>query len=390
MIGTLPTELGSQNYGGVTRVVWNLSNKLNEKGFDITVAGIGKYFRQYQKINGIEIYGIGFSIIAILKTIYIFLTSNIRYSSFSPRHLIKLFYSIYFLLFVKNKIDFDVIHVHHIVNQIPYAVTLIGLDVKVISTIHSYTSLVNGEYPKEKRNINIHLQHLDYIIHVSKHLRDVGKELGVKWKCNEKVIYNGINFSTNNTSKEETTNKICFVGSVVKDKGIDKLLSSLDYIDFNEDIELVVVGEGKYKKVIKDNIEKYKYSVTLTGQLSHDRAIETMANSSLLVNPSKSESFGLVYLEALSVGTPVVGFKKIIGEFKEFLDLEENHLKNWMIEYDYSTDSTEMLAEKNLAGLQVKKSKNVKTEKQKIMEEVKRKFGWDKVAIDYANVYNEL
>src|SRR5690606_14688415 len=49
--------------------------------------------------------------------------------------------------------------------------------------------------------------------------------------------------------------------------------------------------------------------------------IKIYNEGSILVVPSKSESFGLVYMEALAVGMPIVGFNETIKEFEQELQI---------------------------------------------------------------------
>jgi len=392
LVGTLPPELGSKNYGGVARVVWNLAKTLKKNGSDVTIGGIGKYYKKYQQKSGIDIYGIGFSLFVLLEASFLMVRQipAIEIHSFSLRHLYKLFYSVYYLLYLNKRVEFDIIHVHHVTNQIPYAVKLTGLNVKVISTIHSYSSLVNDELKREKENINIQLKQSDYITHVSEHLKNIGIRKGIKWESSSEVIYNGVQSINNETRHNTDPVQVCFVGSVTRNKGIDRLIACLNHVGKSKDLELVIVGRGDYEKTIRDNVDKYNYKVTLTGQLNNTLAIETIAKASVLVNPSKSESFGLVYLESLGAGTPVIGYKPLIEEFISYFGIGKSPLKRWLISYDYHTESSEELADKILKILEIKSSNTYQSERIKIIEMVKSNFNWNKIACEYSKLYIEI
>ncbi|SHG35074.1 Glycosyltransferase involved in cell wall bisynthesis [Fodinibius roseus] len=388
LIGTVPPEVGSYNYGGVARVVWRLANALKEQNINFCVGAIGKYFKSYQEKNNIKIYGISFSLNSLISTIWVFL-SKYHWSSarFSLRHYIKLFHAIYFLNSIKRKISFDIIHVHHVINQIPLAAKLLNLDVKIVATIHSYTSLLKDNNRREIDNINMQLRCVHHLTHVSKHLRYVGISKGIKWKCEDEIIYNGIKIYS--LEKAKSNNQICFVGTVSKAKGIEKLISSLKYIN-RKNLRLIVIGKGAYIDNIKEKKEQFPNDVKLLGQLNHTQALKAMAESQVLVNPSKSESFGLVYLEALSVGTPVIGYGPILREFKEYLEIK-GEIKKWVVEFDFKKENSKDLARKISNSLQIKTLNYCLDKKQELIKgKIKEKLCWDKITANYINIYKKI
>lgn len=383
LVGRIPHDLGSRDTGGVAKVVWNLAKSLKINDYDVSIGAMGRYYKKYQKVENVRIYGIGFSIITLFKTFLIFAKQYNFYLKFSFRQSFKLFRSIYFLSYISEKINFDIIHVHHVINQIPFAAKLIGLDAKIIGTIHSYSSVIMG-CKFEKENINFQLKYVDYATHVSNHLRKQAKELNIVFPSYEKVVYNGISITEINNEKVE--DKICFVGSIKKMKGIDTLIESFKYID-NQSLELLIIGENSNSEKTKErgNDRRIKY----LGAVEYQKTIEFMSKSKMLVNPSKSESFGLVYLEALVAGTPVIGYGPILKEFKEYLALNKN-LKEWLIEYDHKCDTPKTLAYKIEEGLFLKGNEKYQANKEEMKNTIKEQFSWQKISLDYGKLYNSI
>jgi glycosyltransferase involved in cell wall biosynthesis len=108
---------------------------------------------------------------------------------------------------------------------------------------------------------------------------------------------------------------ILFVGSLNKSqqyKGLDILIKAFARIRRDKpDLRLVVVGEG-------DGLDIYRRgaaaigvadAVIFAGYIGHDRLAEYYKLATLLAMPSTSrtEGFGMVYIEAGAVGIPVVG-----------------------------------------------------------------------------------
>ena len=101
--------------------------------------------------------------------------------------------------------------------------------------------------------------------------------------------------------------KLLFVGRLVKYKGIEILLEAVKDI---EGIILFIIGEGNLKYKIEQFIEtKNLYDkVKLIKHLSFDELVVYYNFSDIFVLPSiyPNEAFGLVQLEAMACGKPVI------------------------------------------------------------------------------------
>jgi glycosyltransferase involved in cell wall biosynthesis len=119
--------------------------------------------------------------------------------------------------------------------------------------------------------------------------------------------------------------KIIYVGRLIECKGITFLLKSLSQlIDVKFKAKLFLVGDGDFEQEIRHcasslNIED---CVSFLGYQSNPMAF--MEKADLLVLPSKEDGFGRVLLEAMSVGTPVIGTR--IGGIQEVVEHEVNGL----------------------------------------------------------------
>jgi D-inositol-3-phosphate glycosyltransferase len=105
---------------------------------------------------------------------------------------------------------------------------------------------------------------------------------------------------------------ILFVGRVVPIKGIDKLLMALNHLEYHEQLRLLVIGGDKN---CRDEINRIKYlsqnlkadrTVTFLGLVDQEKLPYFYSAADVCVLPSHYESFGLVALESLACGTPVV------------------------------------------------------------------------------------
>lgn len=93
--------------------------------------------------------------------------------------------------------------------------------------------------------------------------------------------------------QEKDKIKVLTCGQFIKRKGIDKVIKACDKF---ENIELTVIGSGKQK------LEKISDKPIFLGQISRNEVLEKMRESDIFILPSKNETFGMVYLEAMASG----------------------------------------------------------------------------------------
>jgi len=103
---------------------------------------------------------------------------------------------------------------------------------------------------------------------------------------------------------------VLYVGRLVKDKNIDKLIRAMALIKRTDpSVRCVIVGHGTEKTHLEKLIAKLELSkhVTIKEPLPEAKDIYAyMKRAKVFVLPSNREGFGIVVLEALGCGTPVV------------------------------------------------------------------------------------
>ena len=106
-------------------------------------------------------------------------------------------------------------------------------------------------------------------------------------------------------------NDILFVGRISDEKGIDDLVKAMPLIlEMCPSAKLHIVGDGniaKLKEIINQSVGCVDISIILHGHMNYDDLFKVYSNASVFVLPSICmESFGLVILEAMSFGIPVI------------------------------------------------------------------------------------
>lgn len=111
----------------------------------------------------------------------------------------------------------------------------------------------------------------------------------------------------NGSSKRNPGIRVLFVGSDFRRKGLDRLLTACASVDVRQcDIqpEIIIVGKGEVPPELRQRCEKSGWKVCAVGPQLDVRPFYT--TSSVLIHPARSEPGGLVLLEAMSQGLPVI------------------------------------------------------------------------------------
>jgi glycosyltransferase involved in cell wall biosynthesis len=138
----------------------------------------------------------------------------------------------------------------------------------------------------------------------------------INWGVKEKnihIIHNGINTPPKTNTAKNKSKTAMYMGALASDKGIFDALEVFSNLYQNDKSwKFYVAGKGDVgmKKYLKDFVHEnsLKDNLTYFGYVSEKKKYELLSKSHILVNPSVREGWGLVNLEANSVGTPVIGY----------------------------------------------------------------------------------
>jgi 1,2-diacylglycerol 3-alpha-glucosyltransferase len=128
----------------------------------------------------------------------------------------------------------------------------------------------------------------------------------------------GIDLKIFNGKKERSNEdeiKILYVGRLVKEKNLDVVIKAARKIEngieeeFKKRTRFVIVGDGPARGYYEGLVKRYgvKDLFLFTGMVKHEQTVRYYRDCDLFIFPSKFETLGLVSIEAMACGLPVVG-----------------------------------------------------------------------------------
>lgn len=329
-LGAIPPEFSGRSAGGVARHSWELSTKLAANGHEVSLlANNLSSSSNPVQIEGVDVYGVsplvGFR--AVSQNVHSIPMGWTVFSWFDGFPLkARIQYVAYFFVCLDTIARFnpDVIHVHHAEVRLSPAIVAtqaIAPAPPLVASIHSTHTVTQsdsiGTAPFETL-IRKNVKHLDNVIYVSRDVQDDFHELFMS-STNEWVVPNPIDLARLSIVPEDppaTASSIItqtheyqllFVGNLVKRKGIYSLIDAIESLSPEYDIHLTIVGDGPER----NRIRSYARECGIFDRISFEGLVDDVSPyynaADLFVLPSYSESFGIVYLEAMSCGIPVIG-----------------------------------------------------------------------------------
>ncbi|MCQ9204957.1 MAG: glycosyltransferase family 4 protein [Omnitrophica bacterium] len=130
-------------------------------------------------------------------------------------------------------------------------------------------------------------------------------------KNKSKIIYNGINFEKFKNS-ELYRNKdkyILTVGRFVYKKGFDILIKAFNLaVREIQEVNLIIAGDGPQRGALEELTQRYNLTnkIKFYGWANREELVQLLKGCEFFVSPSRDEPFGIVIIEALAMGKPVV------------------------------------------------------------------------------------
>ena len=284
-------------YGGAEKVIATLSNELVRSGREVTIVTVLDQ-NDFRHVLDSRI------------TLHSLSIKNFKMSFFS---LCKFIYMNRFDNFIANIWPLTVFS--FLVRLVSPKANLIYVEHCILSEQYKHKNSIFRAL--QKISISIFYRFAHHIVSVSHGVQDDLIGYGAP-RDKISVIYNPLMPSTLNSGgsfdpeilgwiKNSPINLVA-IGQLIKAKNFLNLIKAIDILvnQNKQKLKLLILGDGEERVVMEESIKSYNLenSIFLPGWV--DDPIPYLRLSDLLILSSDYEGFGLVILEALSVGVNVV------------------------------------------------------------------------------------
>jgi glycosyltransferase involved in cell wall biosynthesis len=292
---------------------------------------------------------------------------------------------------------FSVVHVHDWLTMYCGKLIKNTFNIPMVSTIHATEHGRNGGVRTEmQRYISSAEWMLAYeawkVIVCSEYM---GKEVsGVFNVPSDKIslIPNGVEYSSfslefnqeefRRSYAKDDEKLIFYVGRHVYEKGIQVLVEAApDIINSCPNAKFVIAGQGPMTEELKEKVKFFglQEKFVFAGYIDEEEKTKLFKVSQMAVFPSLYEPFGIVALEAMAAGCPVVASD--VGGLQEIILHEANGLKVIPGSRDSLKENVIRLLNDDEFG-----KKLSECSKQVVME----KYAWEKVAMATIELYEKI
>lgn len=269
--------------------------------------------------------------------------------------------------------NYDIIHLHNFLPFISINGLLINSKAKKIMTVHTYPNFQWKHILNKKLIWKAGATYIDHFIFVSESQRLMYKNLD----ANYSIIPNGIDVNESvepRSIKDKDFYKILFIGRKDPRKGLPYLIKAFKLLEniLPNKIELHIIG---VKKPLFSNNTKIKFH----GRVDNLEYNNLRKSCDLMVCPAThGESFGIVLLEGMSDGLPIVsfdnpGYRSVLKDKLEKGIAKEKNPQSLAEKIHAILTDDKLYEELSTAGL-----KQVK------------QYDWKKVALKIESIYKSL
>ncbi|HHU62972.1 MAG TPA: N-acetyl-alpha-D-glucosaminyl L-malate synthase BshA [Clostridiales bacterium] len=292
---------------------------------------------------------------------------------------------------VAQREKLDIIHAHY---AIPHSASaylaremLDRYDLKTVTTLHGTDITVVGKNPQLKNITEFMINQSDCVTSVSSFLTRHTKQF---FNVNKpiKTIYNFINIDRFKRLNAQNTRESLFgtgkkiiihISNFRPVKRIDDVIKTFDLIQREVDCHLLMVGDGPER----NNAYKLAQDLNIISKVhflgKQTDIVKLLSMSDLFLLTSDTESFGLVALEAMACGVPVIASNA--GGIPEVV-------KHGHTGYLCDIGDVHTMARHGIDIL--KDDEKLSEMREKSVEHARNNFTADKIIPRYENVYKQL
>ncbi|MBD1363973.1 glycosyltransferase family 4 protein [Mucilaginibacter sp. ZT4R22] len=271
-----------------------------------------------------------------------------------------------------------------------YKRNTVPIAVRVSTT---FSQIMNDHYPFKSRGMDLIARMEIAFIKKSKHLithaQNHALELEQLFGINHsrfQIIPHGVTLPASAPAKTVKAGpvQVLFVGRLEYRKGIDVLLAAIPLVlKAKPNVQFNIIGadtgDEYQNRFIADTDLTILQKVTFRGKVSDEHLQQAYRDCDIFVAPSRYESFGLIFIEAMSYGKPVIGCDA--GGMPEIITNNYNGL--FAITGDAQSLADKLILLIEDAGLRDELGENA-------LETVREKFTVTQLAASSLNYYQKI
>lgn len=291
----------------------------------------------------------------------------------------------------------DIVHAQHVW-------TLAGVSAKcckehnIPMVITCHGTDIMGVLDEQKRGVNwgtnLAREAAEYasaIVTISQDSNKLAEEVLPATKGKTKWIRNGVDMSVfsidKNINKEEVLKSIgieknydkvvSFVGKLADFKGVDVLIDAVSiYEKNNDDVLTIIAGDGELRKTLEEQAKKLNVkNLVFIGNQPQSKLKEIYNIADCSCVPSRREPFGLVAIEAMACGAPVVATNQ--GGLPDFVKPDVGRLVDVEDSVSLANEVTQIL------------KGQVKFDREAISNKMERLYSQDALMNEFIKVYEQ-
>lgn len=194
-------------------------------------------------------------------------------------------------------------------------------EMRQIATEHNY----KANDRKYINNVIKSCKSMDYLVIASKKLSSIYSKKLQNQKCKVVNVPLAIDYIPEKVSNLDKK-VITYIGRLSEEKGVMDLIDVFKKVhELDNHSILNIVGDGDLKDGLIEKIKKYNLekNIILHGYKTKSELEDILLETSIGINTSFTESFGLAIIETFSYGIPCVAFSCAEG-VKEIIDNNKN------------------------------------------------------------------
>lgn len=314
-VGPIPPEWGGELRGGVTRFNVTLLDEFRSRPWRHRVEPLGVLIPPPQRLRR--------RVAEVRSPLPVFMQPE----GGRPRRFTR-------LLLAEQRPDVVLLNNLAAFNGARYAKvhSQVAPELPIVAVVHEWRAIRSkaGEERSERymRAAQAGLDGVAAVVFPSEHTRALGaEELGLRYPERALVIPNPLQpaFAGPDLSVDGPRRGVAFVGSFNERKNPAALVRAASA---SPDLELTMQGRGPLEEELRGLVaelgigERVKFAPFVHPRKHVKAVIGVMSSAELVCLPSFSESFGLVMIESLAAGAPVVGFGPTLTEIRDRVGID--------------------------------------------------------------------